>query len=163
MSNVQCPPRVRFHAAFALIAALLGAGAGCSQGAGVPARDTASKRAGSREAPRDAVEDKGADGVVSWSATLEEDAPVLAEFERRAKAYGCATQHEGNGVLAKCGETPIMVVQKGRKVAVGCQRVSLEDCHALFEQIVSGAEEGGRGDEGGGAEPAKPPPGTTSI
>jgi hypothetical protein len=160
MSNVQCPPRVHFHVAFVLIAAVLVAGAGCSQGAGAHAGDTSAKRASSRAAPNGAMEEKGAEGVVSWSATLEDDAPVLAEFEQRAKAYGCATQHEGNGVLAKCGETPIMVVQKGRKVAVGCQRVSLEDCHALFEQIVSGAEDGG---EGGGAEPASPPPGTTSI
>lgn len=160
MSKPQCPPRVRFHAAFALMAVLVGAGAGCSQGAGVRGSEASSRRAASRETPRGEAAENEADGVVSWSATLEEDAPVLAEFERRAKAYGCATQHEGNGVLAKCGETPIMVVQKGRKVAVGCQRVSLEHCHALFEQIVSGS---GEGDDGDGAEPAKPPPGTTQI
>lgn len=159
MSNVHCPPRARLSVALALIAGLLGAGAGCSQGAATHAREARSKSA-ARASMGDGVEEKAADGVVSWSATLEEDVSVLEEFEQRAQAHGCATQHEGNGVLARCDGTPIMVVQKGRKVAVGCQRVTLEDCHALFEEIVSERDD----EDGGGTTPAKkPPPGTTRI
>ncbi len=167
MSNVQRSLRVPALALVTALFAFSALGTGCSQGTGVHARDTSAKRA-AKHAPAnetDDAEEKGAEAVVSWSATLDEDAPVLAEFEKRAQAYGCATKHGEDGVLAKCGETPIMVVQKGRKVAVGCQRVTLEDCHALFEQIVSGGEggaggTGGAGGEDGGKEPAPPPPGT---
>ena len=74
--------------------------------------------------------------IVTWSKTMDKDSQLLPAFESQAQKAGCQTNTKDNAVVAKCNEGPIVMLQEGRKITIGCKGISLQECQGLFKRIV---------------------------
>ncbi len=75
--------------------------------------------------------------VVGWKINLSEDAQVVPALVEGARRAGCdAREQKPDQMVAVCPGAALAVVQQGRQVLVGCQKVSLDDCRTVFSRIL---------------------------